>query len=140
MNPFAFSKPANVKTSHFEQLLTERLARTPNLRGAVMASIDGHVKACAFSDGHAQEAARIAAIASSVLALSESFSQETLGGRVQFNSVATSQGNIVTVRIPSKNGNYALCVWADKADIFAMTLRFTLDTADKLAVLVDEDR
>lgn len=134
-----FSPSSDNCAAACEVLLQEQLANASNVLGAVMASIDGHAMASAFRPGHENTAARIAAIGSSVLALSESLSHETLKGQVQFNSVSTNGGTIVTVKIPSQKSNHALCVWADKADIFAMTLRFTLDAASKLAALVDED-
>lgn len=127
-----------VVAQHCEALLATLLADAHGVLGAVMASVDGHAFAKSFQAGHEQEATRIAAICSSVLALSESFSHETLQGKVSFNCVSTSHGSIMTVRIPSRQNVFVLCVWADKSDNFAMALRFTLDAAHKLAALVDD--
>lgn len=120
-----------------EDLLGDLLTEAQGVMGAVMASVDGHAFAKRFQNGQAKEATRVAAIASSVLALSESFSHETLNGKVSFNCVSTSHGSIMTVRVPSRQNVFVLSVWADKTDNFAMTLRFTLDAAHKLAALVD---
>lgn len=127
-----------VIASRCEELLGDLLTEAQGVLGAVMASVDGHAFAKSFQRGHAKDATRIAAIASSVLALAESFSHETLDGKVGFNCVSTSHGSIMTVRVPARENIFVLCVWADKSDNFAMALRFTLDAAHKLAALVDE--
>ena len=124
--------------SRCEELLSDLLTEAQGMLGAVMASVDGHAFAKSFQRGHEKEATRIAAIASSVLALAESSSHETLSGKVGFNCVSTNHGSIMTVRVPSRENIFVLCVWADKSDNFATALRFTLDAAHKLAALVDE--
>jgi len=123
--------------SPYVDLFTRLMADSNSVLGMVLASVDGHARASLFKQGHDKQAARIAAITSSVLALSESFSVETLQSKVECNSVITNGGVIITVRVPSADRALALSVWADKSDNFATILRFTRDTAQKLAVLVD---
>lgn len=120
-----------------QKLLESVMKKTPSMTGALMASVDGHAFASAFQGGDNAAAPRIAAMCSSLLALSDSFSNETLKGNTRFNTVTTNRGSIVTTHIPSQDGKYVLSVWADDSDTFAMTLRTTLDTAKKLADLVD---
>lgn len=118
-------------------VLHRRLAAAPGVRAAVMATVDGRAFAHAQADGQDLDAARAGAIASSLLALAEAFSRETLRGHVQYNSIATDRGTIVVVRVPSRARTYALSVWADRSELFAVTLRFALDTAAQLAATID---
>ena len=89
--------------------------------------------------GQQVEAPRVAAVASSLLALSESFSGEALGSRTEYNSIATPRGTIVIVRVPTRARAHVLCLWADKSENFAMTLRTALDGAAQTAALIDTD-
>lgn len=118
-------------------VLRRLLVVVPGVLGGVVAKLDGRAFADAFRPGHEVEAARIAAIASSLLALSESFSGETLAGKARYNTVVTDRGSILIVRIPSRTSTYLLCVWADNSENFAMALRHSLDTAEQLALAVD---
>lgn len=119
-------------------MLHSLLDAAPGVLGAVMATVDGRAFAHGSREGHAVEAARIAAVASSLLALSESFSGEALRSRARYNTIATDRGTIVIVRVPSQARAHALCVWADSSENFAMTLRFSLDTAERLAAALGE--
>lgn len=140
MNAYSLTESDNLIGQACNKLLGSLLGKHASLQGMVMTSVDGHAFAQAFQQSHSKEAARIAAIASSVMALSESFSGETLAANTRYNCVNTDRGNIVTVRIPSRSNKFVLCCWADNSDNFAMTLRFTLDAASKLAALVDRSQ
>ncbi len=118
-------------------VLQELLAAHTSTWGAVMAQVDGRAFAAAFRSGNDVEAPRIAAIASSLLGLSESFTNEALKAKARYNSIVTEQGCIVTVRVPSVHRAHVLCLWADDSETFAMILRAALDTAGKLARIVD---
>ncbi len=118
-------------------VLQRRLAAASGMKAAVMATVDGRAFAHAQADGQNLDAARGGAIASSLLALAEAFSRETLRGHVQYNSIATDRGTIVVVRVPSRARAHALSVWADRSELFAVTLRFALDTAAQLAATID---
>lgn len=118
-------------------LLHNLLDGTEGVFGAVVARVDGRVYAQAFRHEHQTDAARIAAVSSSLLALSETFSREALKARTRYNSIVTDRGCIVTVRIPSATHGHVLCVWADDSENFATVLRVSLDAADKLALKMD---
>lgn len=113
------------------------LADSPGVVAAVAGTADGRVYAQASQNGHDVQGARVAAVASSLLALSESFSSEALGSQAEYNSIATARGTIVIVRVPTRARAHVLCLWADKSENFAMTLRLALDGAGQLARLID---
>lgn len=118
-------------------LLESQLRANPGVRAIVVGTADGRAFAHACQADQAVEAARISAIATSLLALSESFSREALRSQAQYNSIATEHGTIVVVRVPTRARAHMLCLWADQSDIFAMTLRLALDSAARLAILID---
>lgn len=115
------------------------LEATPGLLSSVMSTVDGRAFAHACRQGQAMEAARIAAISSSLLALSESFSVEALQGRSRYTNVVTDHGMIVIVRVPTPSRTHVLSVLADDSESFAMALRFSLDLAERLASALDEN-
>lgn len=115
----------------------ERLsAASSSVKFASLSLIDG--RAFAHANGHGNvDGARIAALATSLLGLSESFAKEALAGSNTHTVVAVDCGAIVTVRVPSKRRLFALSVCADLGENLATVLRRTLDAADGLARLVD---
>lgn len=118
-------------------LLASQVHSNAGVLAAVVGSADGRAFAHASQPDQKVEASRIAAIATSLLALSESFSKETLSSRAQYNSIATQHGTIVVVRVPSRAQAHVLCLWADSSENFAMTLRRALDSAALVAALID---
>ncbi len=120
-------------------LLESMLRANPGTLAAVIGTADGRAFAHAAQPGQQVEAPRIAAVASSLLALSESFSGEALGSRAEYNSIATPRGTIVIVRVPTRARAHVLCLWADKSENFAMALRVALDCAAQTAALIDAD-
>ena len=120
-----------------QNMLAALLERTPAIRFASMATVDG--RSYAHSNAIAQEAnaQRSAAIMSSLMALTESFSREALGSQAHYSSIATDYGSIVMVRVPSKAKLHTLCVCADATENLAMTIRCALDTAALLAAKID---
>lgn len=118
-------------------VLATRLEANPGVLAAVVGTADGRAFAHANQPNQGIEAPRIAAIATSLLALSESFSKEALNSGTQYNSIATHHGTIVVVRVPTRVRAHVLCLWADQSENFAMTLRFALDGAAQLARLID---
>ena len=131
----------NATAAHLQEacraLLESQLRANPGVRAIVVGTADGRAFAHACHADQAVEAARISAIATSLLALSESFSREALRSQAQYNSIATQHGTIVVVRVPTRARAHMLCLWADQSDIFAMTLRLALDSAARLAILID---
>ena len=120
-----------------QQTLDALLARSPAIVFASLGTVDGRSFAHADAPGREANAARAAAIMSSLMGLIESFSRESLDSRALYNSIATEHGSIVLVRVPSKARHHTLCVCADASDILATTIRAALDTAAQLAVAID---
>lgn len=119
------------------RLLSSQLHANTGVLAAVLGTADGRAFAHASQPGREVEAPRVAAIATSLLALSESFSKEALRSRAQYNSIATAHGTIIVVRVPTRANAHVLCLWADQSENLAMTLRIALDSAAKLADLID---
>ncbi len=83
------------------------------------------------------DAARIAAITCSVLALSESFAKEALRGASGYCAIASEAGSIVIVRVPTARRAFALSVGCTSQDLIAVNLRHTLDSAATIARLLE---
>lgn len=120
-------------------VLRTLLEECPGVHGAIMAKVDGQVSAQTFQEGREPEAARIAAVSSSLLALSETFGNEALGGGARYNSIVTDRGCLVIVRVPSRKSTHTLCAWTDQHKSFAMTLHFALETAKQLGYVLDHE-
>lgn len=120
-----------------QQALETLVARTPAIVFASLGTVDGRSFAHADAPGRDANAARAAAIMSSLMGLIESFSRESLDSRALYNSIATAHGSIVLVRVPSKAKLHTLCICADSSEILAMTIRAALDTAEQLAAKID---
>lgn len=121
-------------------VLASQIRANAGVLAAVVGTADGRAYAHACKPGQTIEAPRVAAIATSLLALSESFSKEALRSRAEYNSIATQHGTIVVVRVPSQAKAHVLCLWADQSENFAMTLRLALDSAARVAELIDADQ
>lgn len=112
-------------------LLQSLVDAHPGILGTVVAWADGRVFAHAGRTDHAFDPMRSAAVASSLLALSESFSRESLGSAANYSSIATDHGTLVLVRIAGHG--HVLCLWTDRSENLAMTLRYALDAGERLA-------
>ncbi len=129
--------PQDPTSSACSAVLERRLQSSPGVLHAVLATADGRALAHALRSNVDAVPARISAIASSLLALGESFTRETLKSPASYTSIASEQGSIVIVRVPSSTGAYTLCLSADRSETFAMALRFALDAASELAAVID---
>lgn len=113
--------------------LEKLLAQASSIEFACIGTADGRLFA---SDG-AGGAQRLAAMASSMLALSESFAKEALRSQCTHSTIVTRHGVIVTVRIPSRQRAYLLSIGADATDVMALVLRRALDASEQLADILD---
>ncbi len=120
-----------------QAVLASLVEKTPALRFASVALVDGRSFAHANSASHDADPQRSAALMSSLLGLVESFSREALDSKALYNSTATEHGSIVMVRVPTKAKMHTLCICADASDNLAMTIRTALDTAAQVALLID---
>lgn len=112
--------------------LSDLTLRLPAVRFCCLSTVDGHlISKAGMQDEHACQ--RTAAIASSFLALSETFAKEGAVGRCTHTTISAEHGTIVAVRVPSRTRSYVLSVGADLSDNLASVLRLTLDAAEKVA-------
>lgn len=115
-------------------LLSSLIAQSPSVTFAGLSSVDGRLVASAAGSTHADvDPQRVSALTSSLLALSESFAREVRGGRCTHATVSMEAGSVVTVRIPTARQLHVLSVCTDQSANLAMALRWTLDTARKIA-------
>lgn len=117
--------------THFELLLQ----RNPALKFVCLCTADG-VLVEHESINQSMQADRIAAMTSSALALSESFSKEALLAGCNYSVIYSDAGSIVMVRVPAKNGAYTLSVGSDSSAVLAATLRTALDTAQRISTAI----
>lgn len=114
--------------------LAQVMADAPSIGFACIGTADGRM----FAANHrSTDPQRIAAMASSLLALSESFSKEAMRSRCAYSLIVGEHGAIVIVRIPSKRNHYVLAVGADTTETIALTLRKALDTSTHVASILD---
>lgn len=116
-------------------LLDEVLAEGPEIQLACLSMVDGRVFAA--SSRMTIEPPRIAALSSSLLAISESFSRDVRGGQCDHTTISTEHGSIVTVRVPMSARVFALSLCVERTANLAMALRWTLDTATRLALVLE---
>lgn len=124
-------------TMECRNALANLLERTPAILFASVATVDGRSFAHANAPAHDANPQRSAAIMSSLMGLTESFSKEALNSRALYSSIATEHGSIVMVRIPSRQKAHTLCLCADATENLGMTIRAALDTAALLAAKLD---
>lgn len=118
-----------------QSILDSVLGDNQSVVFAALSTVDGNSFAYAGTNEEIVDN-RIAAMTSSLLALSESLSKEALKGMCSYNAVSTNYGSIVTVRVPTKRKLHALSLCTDKSDNMAMAMRLSFDTADKLAHVI----
>jgi len=135
----ALRSPDAIRASCQDRLESFR-ADAASVAFACLGTVDG--RAFAYSGSNADDgksAQRMAAISCSLLALSESFSKESIRSNCNHALVASDHGNIIVVRVPCRSRAYVISVGADASDIQAITLRRALDLSHDLASIIDGD-
>lgn len=120
-----------------QTFLDEAIVSKSYLHVASLSTADGRAFALACAQRDA-DANRVAAMASSLLALSESFSRQVLRSTCKYSLIATDHGVIVTVRVPSAKRMHALSIATDNSEMLALVLRHALDAAAHLAGILDQ--
>jgi len=115
-------------------LLSGLVDQSPAVVIASLSAVDGRLVAAASGSTRSDvDPQRVSALTSSLLALSESFAREVRGGRCTHATVSMESGSIVTVRVPTARQLHVLSVCTDPSANLAMALRWTLDTARRIA-------
>ncbi len=115
------------------------LERSTAFTFASVSTVDGRSASFASNDAAISEGARVAAIASSILGLSESFSREVRQAGSQWTTISNEQGTIVLIRVPSRQRMHVLAVGADRGQNLATSLHFAVAAADQLASAIDRE-
>lgn len=122
-----------------QTILTMLVEKASAVQFASVATVDGRSFAHANGLMHTANPQKSAAIMSSLMALTESFSREALNSKTLYNSTATEHGSIVMVRVPSLAKMHTLCICVDATENLAMAIRHALDTAHDIAIAIDEN-
>jgi predicted regulator of Ras-like GTPase activity (Roadblock/LC7/MglB family) len=112
------------------------VADTTTVLFASLSTVDGRTFAHASSNSQV-EGPRIAAMSSSLLALSNSLAKEAMVGLCQYSAIAAEGGSIVLVRLPSPYQAFTLSVAGGSTESIGMILRNTLDLAQLLGEILD---
>lgn len=97
---------------------------------ATLASSDGEVVATTLSDE--EKAARQSAMASALISLSESFSEEVIGEKTRDSCLSCDAGHAVIVRLKIDNSPLLLCLSCDKSNNLASLMRMARDMVNKI--------
>lgn len=124
-----------LKTQSFD-LLQQVLAQWPGARYMCLGLVDGRV--WAFHGASELDPARISAMTTSALGLSEAYAREAKLGSLSYSVLSPESGTIVLVRVPCTSRLFVLSCGFDSSETVAMALRVSLDTAQKLAELIDQ--
>lgn len=122
-----------------QHVIEALLERSNAFTFASVSTVDGRSASFACNGAVVSEGARVAAIASSILGLSESFSREVRQAGSHWTTISNEQGNIVLIRVPSRQRMHVLAVGADSSQNLATTLHFAVGAADQLAVSIDRE-
>ncbi len=122
-----------------QDVIEALLERSTAFTFASVSTVDGRSTSFGSNSAVISEGARIAAIASSILGLSESFSREVRQAGSHWTTISNEQGTIVLIRIPSRQRMHVLAVGADRSQNLATTLHFAVGAADQLAISIDRE-
>jgi uncharacterized protein len=137
-NPMHPNAPQRIESTRnaCQAMLDVAMQRMPHLRMASLSTADGRPFALA-APATPMDAGRVAAMSSSLLALSESFSREALRGTCRYSLISTDFGVIATVRIPGAKRMHVLAIASDDSEMLAIVLRNALDLSERLAAILD---
>jgi predicted regulator of Ras-like GTPase activity (Roadblock/LC7/MglB family) len=115
--------------------LTHALARADQVMFFCLGHVDG--RALTVVSRHPDKKANsIAAMSSSLLALSETFAKEAISSSAAYSLVSAAQGCLVAVRVPCAANCYVLSLGTDGSESIAAALRTALDSANAIARLL----
>ena len=118
------------------RVLADLVAASSSVQYASLSLVDGRSFAHANGRGSA-DAARVAAVTTSLLGISGAFAKESLAGTAKHTVIAVDTGTIAVVRVPSERRLFALSVCVGKDENLAFVMRWTLDASVKLAQTLD---
>lgn len=118
---------SDIKKPSVNQMLREFCDANSNIIGVLLSSIDGHPRAHCFRKSMQQS--RLAAMASSAIALGESMSREAGQKSCQFVISQNDDGYIVCIRVGAR---HSLTAFASSEINLGMLLAGTRNTAESL--------
>ncbi|EDY85955.1 hypothetical protein GP5015_508 [gamma proteobacterium HTCC5015] len=97
---------------------------------ATLSTSDGEVFATTVKDD--EKSARQSAMATALISLSESFSEEVIGEKTNESCLSAGKGHAVIVRLHMDSIPYLLCVSCDHSNNLASLLRMARDMVIKI--------
>lgn len=129
------SLKAELARKRCSEVLEHALAGSQGAEFFCLGLTDGRV--WAYQGPDAFDPIRLAAMSTSALALNEAYAKEVRFGRLRYGVSALESGSIVSVRVPSTPNVFALSCGFVASETVAMALRTALDTADRLAEVIN---
>lgn len=129
------SLKAELARKRCKEILVATMVGAPTAEFFCLGLTDGRV--WAYQGPDAFDPIRLAAMATSAVALSESYAKEVRFGRLRYGVSALESGSIISVRVPSTPNVFALSCGFAATETVAMALRTALDTAERLAEVIN---
>lgn len=126
---------SNLDKHQCEELMSKLTENFGASASATLATADGEVIASTIKDE--EKIARRAAMASALISLSESFSEEVLGAKNKEISTSCERGNVMVLRLNTSGHSYLLSVSCDQSENLASVLRGSRDLGKKLTEFLD---
>ncbi len=129
--PSSANAPRLLLVARCAELVNELRQGTSGVLSATVATTDGLAVASTLDDRH--EVAKLAAMSGSIAALAGALAQETNHGEPERLVLESSQGHIVSMRVPAQPSNLVLTVVTDRRAVLGKLLWDCRATADKIA-------
>jgi predicted regulator of Ras-like GTPase activity (Roadblock/LC7/MglB family) len=129
------SLKAELTRKRCKEILQISMTGAPAAEFFCLGLTDGRV--WAYQGPDALDPVRLAAMSTSALALNEAYAKELRFGHLRYGVSALESGSIVSVRVPSSPSVFALSCGFAASETVAMALRTSLDTADRLAEVIN---
>lgn len=120
----------------FMAILHSAASRVPGWIGALVASVDGRQVAIQHND--VMDAARVAAMVGSVVALGDTVCRELKFGRSQSLIVSAGGGHLLALRIPAQREVLVLGVLASASATLGLVLHEARHSATELGARFDQ--
>lgn len=125
--------PAELR-AELETLLAGLYAAVPGLNGAVLSTVDGRLVAAHLHGG--ADPMRLAAITSSMVALSETLGREAKVGGSKYTVIDAHQGTLLLRRVPGARNIFVLGAIAGEGTMLGYLLHETHRAAECAGLLL----
>lgn len=113
-----------------KKFLQETIQSLGHSAEATLSTSDGEVLASTIKND--EKSSRQSAMATALISLSESFSEEVIGEKTKESCLSSGRGHAVIVRLHVNDIPYLLCISCDHSNNLASLLRMARDTVTKI--------